>query len=215
VDELLAQPTPLAQNPVRLTRSEEPKPRVPPNVEAGYEALVAGDLAKASARYAAALAADATNVDALLGLATADARAGDAAGAALRYRRALDLDPQNATAIAGLAALADTSRPEAVENELRGDVMRHPQSAALHFTLGNLYASQSRWGEAQAEYFECYRLDPSSADYAYNLAVSLDHLGNRKPAADYYRKALAAARSGARQFDPEQAAHRLAVIEQH
>ncbi len=54
---------------------------------------------------------------------------------------------------------------------------RHPQSAALHFTLGNLYASQSRWGEAQAEYFECYRLDPSSADFAYNLAVSLDHLG--------------------------------------
>ena len=214
VDELLAQPAPLAQNPVRLMRSEEPKPRVPHDVQAGYAALVAGDVARARASYAAALAADATNVDALLGLATADAHEGDTAGAALRYRRALELDPQNATAIAGLAALADFSRPEAIEGELRGDVARHPQSAALHFTLGNLYASQSRWGEAQAEYFECYRLDPSSADFAYNLAVSLDHLGSRKPAADYYRKALAAARSGPRQFDPGVAAHRLAVLEQ-
>ena len=214
VDELLAQPAPLAQNPVKLMRSEEPKPHVPPDVQAGYQALMAGDLAAARARYGAALAADATNVDALVGLATADARGGDTASAALRYRRAIELDPQNATAMAGLAALTDYSRPEAAEAEVRGEVARHPQSAGLHFTLGNLYASQARWGEAQGEYFESYRLDPSSADYAYNLAVSLDHLGSRKPAAEYYRKALAAARIGPRQFDPAEVEHRLAVLEQ-
>jgi tetratricopeptide (TPR) repeat protein len=212
VDELLSQPGATAPDTVKLTRTEEPAPRVPPDVDAGYRALVAGDLATARARYAAALAADATSVDALLGLATAEARGGDAAAAALRYRRVLDLDPQNATAAAGLAALAESARPEAVESALRADLARQPASAALHFTLGNLYARQSRWGEAQAEFFEAFRLDPASADIAFNLAVSLDHLGSRKPAADYYRRALAAARGGPRQFDPAEARRRLADL---
>jgi len=42
------------------------------------------------------------------------------------------------------------SRPEGLEEQLRADITRYPQSPALHFTLGNLYASQSRWNEAQA-----------------------------------------------------------------
>jgi Tfp pilus assembly protein PilF len=215
VDELLAKPAATAPDTVRLTRVEEPKPRIPPDVEAGYRALVAGDLATARARYAAALAADPTSVDALLGLATADARGGDPAGAAQRYRRALDVDPRNATAIAGLAALADNARSDAVESELRADLARHPESAALHFSLGNVYARQSRWGEAQAEFFEAFRIDPASADVAFNLAVSLDHLGQRGLAADYYRRALAAAGGRPRQFDPADARRRLADLEQH
>lgn len=214
VDELLARPAATAPDAVRLTRTDEPRPRIPPDVDAGYRALVAGDLATARARYAAALAADPTSVDALLGLATAEARGGDPAGAAQRYRRALEVDPQNATAIAGLAALADNARSDAVESELRADLARHPDSAALHFSLGNVYARQSRWGEAQAEFFEAFRIDPSSADVAFNLAVSLDHLGQRGLAADYYRRALAAAGGGPRQFDPAEARRRLADIEQ-
>jgi len=213
-EELLArQPAVPEQDTVKLTRSDEARPRIPPDVEAGYRALAGGDLATARARYSAALAADPTSVDALLGLATAEARGGETAMAAQRYRRALDLDPQNAAAIAGIAALAESARPEAVERELRGDLARHPASSALHFTLGNLYAQQSRWGEAQAEFFEAFRLDPASADIAFNLAVSLDHLGSRKPAAEFYRRALAQARAGARQFDPGEAERRLAVLE--
>jgi tetratricopeptide (TPR) repeat protein len=215
-DEVLAQqPAALAQETVKLTRAEEPRPRIPPDVDACYRALASGDIATARARYTAALAADATNVDALLGLATAEARGGDTAAAAQRYRRVLDIDPQNATAIAGIAALADYSRPDAVESELRSDLSRHPESAALHFTLGNLYSRQARWGEAQAAFFEAFRLDPASADIAFNLAVSLDHLGSRKAAADYYRRAIALARTGSRQFDPAQAEQRLAALEQH
>jgi tetratricopeptide (TPR) repeat protein len=213
-DEVLAHAAPSAPEAVKLTRTEEPAPRIPPDVDAGYRALVAGDLATARARYAAALAADATNLDALLGLATIDARTGDPAAAAQRYRRVLDIDPRNATAIAGLAALVDSGRPDAVESELRGEIGRHPGSVALHFSLGNLYARQARWGEAQAEFFEAFRLDPASADAAFNLAVSLDHMGSRKAAADYYRRAIAAARSGPRQFDPAQAAGRVAELEQ-
>jgi uncharacterized protein HemY len=124
----------------------------------------------------------------------------------------LQLDPKNPSAIAGLAAMSDFNRPEGLEEQLRADIARHPQSAALHFTLGNLYASQSRWNEAQAAYFEAYRFDPDSADLSYNLAVSLDHLGQARLAGEFYRRALAASEARSAQFDKGQVSRRIAEL---
>ena len=197
--------------PLKLTRTIEP-PRVSPEVSQGYEALKRGDPAAARKHYEAALAADPASIDAHLGLATAAARAGDRATATRHYRRVLGLDPKNPSAVAELAALADLSRPEGLEGQLRADLSRYPQSPALHFTLGNLYASQSRWTEAQAAYFEAYRLDPESADLAYNLAVSLDQLGQSRLAADFYQRALAASGRQAVQFDKGQVSRRIAEL---
>jgi len=211
-DELLKSAAPAGEAPVRLARSREEKPRVSMDVVAGYDALVAGDLGTAARHYAAAIEADPANVDAYLGLATVEARRGNPSASASAYRRALALDPQNATALAGLAALADFSRPEALESDLRADLARQPQSAALNLTLGNLYAAQGRWAEAQSAYFEAHRLQPENADIAYDLAVSLDHLGQRRPAADFYRRALEARRGAAAQFDAAAAARRLSEL---
>ena len=211
-DQLLKSAAPGAPDPVKLARTREEKPRVPMDVVAGYDALVAGDLGTAARRYAAAIEADPANVDAHLGVATVEARRGNPAASAAAYRRALALDPQNATALAGLAALADFSRPEALESDLRADLAHQPQSAALNLTLGNLYAAQGRWAEAQTAYFEAHRLQPENPDVAYDLAVSLDHLGQRRPAADFYRRALEARRGVAAQFDAAAAARRLAEL---
>jgi cytochrome c-type biogenesis protein CcmH/NrfG len=200
-----------AAPPLRLSQTSD-TPRVPADVAVGYEALRSGNLGAARRGYTAALASDPSNLDAQLGLATVEARSGSYTQAANLYRRVLDLDPRNATALAGLASLTDFSRPEAIESQLRGDVARYPQSAALRFTLGNLYASQSRWSEAQLEYFEAYRLDPASADITFNLAVSLDHLRQPRVASEYYRRALAAARTQAVQFDPAPVERRLAEL---
>jgi Tfp pilus assembly protein PilF len=200
-----------ATPPLRLSQTSQP-PRVPNEVAAGYEALRNGNLVQARRGYSAALASDPSNVDALLGLATVEARGGNPTAGASHYRRVLDLDPRNATALAGLASLTDFSRPEAIESQLRGDIARYPQNPALRFTLGNLYASQSRWSEAQLEYFEAHRLDPASADIVFNLAVSLDHLGQRRVASEYYRRALAAARTQATQFDPAPVERRIAEL---
>jgi tetratricopeptide (TPR) repeat protein len=197
--------------PLKLSRTID-APRVSPQVAQGYDALKRGDPAAARKSYEAALAADPSNLDAHLGLATAAARTGDRDTASRHYRRALALDPKNPSAVAGLAALADLSRPEGLEEQLRADITRYPQSPALHFTLGNLYASQSRWNEAQAAYFEAYRLDPDSADLAYNLAVSLDQLGQSRPAADFYARALAASQKQAAQFDKGQVSRRIAEL---
>ena len=197
--------------PLKLSRTIE-APRVSAEVAQGYDALKRGDSAAARKSYEAALAADPTSLDAHLGLATSAARTGDRETAVRHYRRTLSLDPKNPSAIAGLAALTDFSRPEGLETQLRADITRYPQSPALHYTLGNLYASQSRWNEAQAAYFEAYRLDPESADLAYNLAVSLDHLGQGRLAADFYQRALAASRQQAAQFDKGQVSRRIAEL---
>lgn len=197
--------------PLRMDRTQD-TPSVPADVSAGYDALRRGDYASARRSYQAALAADSASLDANLGLATAEARAGNISAASLFYRKALELDPRNATALAGLAALADASRPGAVEARLREDVLRTPQSAALRLALGNVYAAQKRWSEAQGEYFEAHRLDPANPDIAFNLAVSLDNLGRAALAAQFYRRALDSARGQPAQFDPAAVSRRLAEM---
>ena len=204
---------PAAAPPLRLAPSSD-RPRVPAEVAAGYESLRNGDITAARRSYAAALATDPSNLDALLGAATIEARGGNRMLAASHYKRALDIDPRNATAIAGLASLADYAQPDGLESQLRGEVARNPQSPQLHFTLGNLYASQSRWNDAQVEFFEAHRFDPANADILFNLAVSLDRLGQSRLAAEHYRRALDAASRQATQFDPAAVQRRLADLRQ-
>ena len=202
--------TPVAP-PVKFARVDSAG-AISPEVRSGYAALVAGDLQTARRTYQAALTQDSSNVDALLGIATVDARLGNRDAARAYYRKVLEIDPRNATALAGLGATAQAVAPDRLESQLLGAIARDPASSALHFTLGGLYASQSRWTEAQTQFFEAHRLDPTSADVAFNLAVSLDHLGKAQLAAQFYSQALAAAQAGAVQFDPAAARRRLAEL---
>ena len=212
LDLLRETPAQASAPPLKLAKSMV-APKVQPEASAGYEALRQGDLVQARRSYQAALAADPNGIDGLLGLATVEARAGDRAAASRLYRKTLSLDARNATALAGLAAVADLSRPESIEPALKADIARYPQSAALQMTLGNLYASQSRWHEAQTAFFEAHRLEPQSADALYNLAVALDNLNQPRLAGDYYRRALAQARGQAVQFDARGAERRLADLQ--
>jgi Tfp pilus assembly protein PilF len=187
--------------------------RIAPEVARGYAALRNGDLATARREYSAALATEPSNLDATLGLATVEGRSAKGEAAAALYRRALEVDPRNATAFAGLAALAEPGRAESLELQLLKEIARHPGSAALHFMLGNVYASQSLWVQAQASYFEAHRYDANNPDILHNLAVSLDRVGQPKVAATYYHRALESARTQATQFDTAAVTKRLGEIE--
>ena len=46
------------------------------------------------------------------------------------------------------------------------------------------------WPDAQQAYFRAYSSVPDNADYAFNLAVGLDRLSQRKLALSYYQRAL-------------------------
>jgi Tfp pilus assembly protein PilF len=167
----------------------------------GYNALQAGDSARARTLYEQVLAADARSVDALLGLGAIAWKEGRVEEAMQHYQRVLELEPRNAYAQAGLIAMVGSADPAASETRLRQLLSREP-SGFLYFTLGNLYADQGLWPAAQQAYFQAYQSQPENPDYAFNLAVGLEHVGQTKPALDYYRKALDLSfRKGRANFD--------------
>lgn len=177
--------------------------QVHPKVEAGYAAYQAGDLAKARAEYEQALADEPGNRDALLGLAAIDTRSGRYEAAEAGYLRLLQVDPRDAHAQAGLFALRSARLdPLASESRVKSLLAQDPGSSALNFALGNQLAQQGRWAEAQQEYFKAFAGDPENADFAYNLAISLDHLRQARLAREYYLRAVALAQKRGATFDP-------------
>jgi tetratricopeptide (TPR) repeat protein len=202
-----AAPTRQLAAPAANTR---PAPRVHPKVESAYAAYLAGDLATARSDYQTALKEEGGNRDALLGLAAIDVRSGRLESAEGTYLRLLQADPRDAHAQAGLIALrANRLDPLATESRVKTLLAADPEAEALHFTLGNQLAQQERWAEAQAAYFKAFAADSENPDFAYNLAVSLDHLRQSKLALDYYRRAITLAEKRSASFDVENARTRV------
>jgi len=182
---------------------------VDPLVEQAYQAFQRNDLATARESYQRALAREPTNRDALLGLAAIDVRNGQLSSAEARYLKLLEIDPRDSHAVASLITLRGQLDPVASESRLKTLIATQPEAALLHFSLGNQYAQQSRWTEAQSAYFKAYSVDPENADYAFNLAVSLDQLHQGKLALEYYQRALALTEKRAASFTPAQARLRV------
>ena len=144
----------------------------------------------ASRLYRQVVQSEPRNVDAWLGLAAVSARLDKTDEAATYYQRVLELEPKNSTAQAGLIALLDQGNPIEAESRIKTLISRQPDAANLHAALGGLYADQNQWPNAQQAYFQALSLDTSNAEYAFNLAVSLDQMGKPELALDYYQKAL-------------------------
>jgi len=154
-----------------------------------WEALQRGQMAEAEDLYQRVHQSEPQSVDALLGLAVIAAQRGNGDQAARYYGDALDLEPRNPTAQAGLISILGQADPQLSESRLKQLISREP-SANLYFALGNLYAGQRLWAQAQQAYFQAYQLAPDNPDYAYNLAVGLEHLSQPKIALNYYLKAV-------------------------
>ena len=188
-------------------------PQIHPKVDSGYAAYQAGNLAKARAEYELALAEDPGNRDALLGLAAVETRSGRYEVAEAHYLRLLQLQPRDPHAQAGLLALRGARQdPLVSESRVKTLLAQDPGAHALNFTLGNQLAQQGRWGEAQQEYFKAFSGDPENADFAYNLAVSLDHLRQPRAAREYYLRAIALAERRGASFDLVAARARAAQL---
>lgn len=159
-----------------------------PNLVSAYKAYNNGQDSEAQALYKKVLQQDTRNVDALLGLGAIAERQGRLSDAQGWYQKVLELEPRNAIA---LAAFYDYQQAdENTATHFKNLIASEPNNAHLHAGLGNFYAEQNQWPEAQQAYFEAYRLSPS-AENAFNLAVGLDQMGKPSLALPYYQQALA------------------------
>ena len=201
---------PRPENKARIVRAIRPGN----DLLLAYQAYKTGRLAEARALYLRHLKLQPRSRDALLGLGAIALHEGRVEDARRRYRAVLALDPADATARAALASLDRPADIPATEAELQLLLRQQPQAAHLHFALGNLYAAQQRWPLAQQQYFEAFRLNPDNPDYAFNLAVALDRLGEEPEALDFYRKALDLNHRGLARFDTLAARARIRALEQ-
>jgi len=186
--------------------------RINPQLSEAYEALRAGRLDEAGRLYETVLRSDPRNVDALLGRATVAQQQGNA-DLAIRYLfQVLQVDPANTLAQGGLINLIGSADPQSAESRLKSLIAKDP-SAFLYFSLGNLYADQGNWPAAQAAYFQAHHLARTNPDYAFNLAVSLEHLSQPRLALNFYQQALELAGvSGRANFDPTAVRERITKL---
>jgi len=208
----LAPAPPAARDTIKIT-SGGPTPTVNPLLTEAYAAFNSGSLEPATRLYSQLLRSEPNNVDALLGLAAIATQQGESDQATRHYLRILEAEPRNSLAQAGLIGMLGRADPLAAETRLKQLIARDP-SAYLHFTLGNVYADQNRWPDAQQAYFQAHHLQSGNPDYAYNLAVGLEHVGQPNLALEYYRRALQlAAAKGRANFSTAAVEARIGKLE--
>ena len=195
---------------IQVVRSDA-APQINPGVQQGYQALASGQLGTARQQYETVLQQDPVNRDALLGLASVAQRDNNGAQAASLYLRLLENNPDDGVALAGLIGLRQGDLVQS-ESRLKAILARMPDSGPVLFALGNVYAQQRRWSEAQQQFFRAYSAAPGNADYAFNLAVGLDRLNQPKLAATYYQRALMLAQTTPSAFDRASAQQRLGEL---
>jgi tetratricopeptide (TPR) repeat protein len=212
--------TPQPSVEIRLTRTTTSRAEVNPDLLAAYESFQQRDFEQARRLYSQVLDTQANNRDALLGLALINRQEGNIAQAQSLYSRLLQLNPRDPLARAGLLESGQNTSMSQQEAQLRALQNEYPNVAPLAFALGNLYASQARWNEAQNAYFDALliarQVDSSfiSPDYAFNLAVSLERLNQLALAYNYYQQALELSASSPAGFNMDNLNQRLAYLEQ-
>ena len=130
------------------------------------------------------------------------------------YGKVLEVDPRNNIAQAATASLLAQADPVSGESRIKNLLAQQPQAAHLHAALGNLYAEQNQWPLAQQAYFKAHQYDANNAEYAFNLAVSLDQLGKPALALQYYKTTLELLpKSGTGSIDRAQVESRIAQLQ--
>ena len=193
---------------------------VDPVLRQAYEAYQRGELAAARGLYQQVLLESPQQRDAMLGLAAIAGTDQDAMLAMELYSRLLARDPSDSVARAGLLGLRPTGSIAEQEREYRRLLEQQGDVASVVYAVGNFYAAQGRWNDAQRYYFSALQQAKSDAltgipvnpDYAFNLAVSLERINQPGAAGTYYQEAISFASEHAASFDLSIARSRLASL---
>lgn len=166
-----------------------------------FKAYQAGSYDAAKSIYQGVLKSEPDNRDAHLGLAAIAINNQNRKAAYSHYVHLLELNSLDTLAMSSLIALSNSPDPVKDESAIKLLIQRDDSFPHLHFLLGNIYAKQKRWADAQQAFFDAYRLDSTNSDYMLNLAISLDQLGQYKTALDYYKSAIELSGNSASRLD--------------
>jgi Tfp pilus assembly protein PilF len=155
-----------------------------------YQALNHREYIVAQQQYQQVLQGDMRNIDALLGMAVIAQQQGRDADAQAWDEKVLEVEPRNAIALSLMSSYQANNDIIAEESKLKSMLAQQPEAASFHAALGNLYANQNQWQTSQEAFFNACRFAPNNADYAFNLAISLEHMAKYSLALEQYQRAL-------------------------
>lgn len=187
-------------DPIIIKVQQQP-PHAETYLNQAYQHYQKQDYVGAAGYYLQVLSDAPNNIDALLGMGVVAEQLGDKVTAESYYKKVQSLDNGNVYASSALIRLEQSQFPAERESNYQGLLEKFPDAAQTHAALGDLYAGQERWSEAQQAYFNATAKAPDNAEYHYNLAVSLDHLGKGAIARRYYQQALQLAKGSQVSFD--------------
>jgi len=176
-----------------------------------YNAYKSGNYNLAMTRYNQVLEVDPGNRNALLARAAINVQNGNSNAAIKDYQTLLLRNPKDSLAMTSLIAVANYS-PRESESQLKLMIRDEPDSPYLNFALANAYGAQNRWQEAQGYYFKALENNPGDPNYAYNLAVSLEHIAQPQAAVSYYQRALDNINNGLAIFNREVVSQRMETL---
>jgi tetratricopeptide (TPR) repeat protein len=180
-------------------------------LQQAYSAYQSGNYERAMELYNQVLEVDPDNRNALLARAAINIHDGYAEAAIHDYRRLLLANPKDSLAMSSLLTVASYN-PEDTETQLKLMIRDEPDSPYLNFALANAYGAQNRWQEAQGYYFKALQNNPRDPNYAYNLAVSLEHISQPVSAITYYQRALENFEKGLATFSRDVVDERLQLL---
>lgn len=197
--------------PVAISRDDEQNDTFA-TLQTAYRAYQSGDDSNAQKLYARVLGHDGHNRDALLGIAAIAVRQRDFVRAQEIYSELLTLDPKDSVAQAGFVSVTSSFDPLQQEARIKTLLEQEPGAPHLLFTYASFLMQQQRWLEATRTLQSAFQAQRDNADYAFNLAVSFDHLGQNDTAVKYYRTALELAGKQSSSFRMEDVRRRLQAM---
>ncbi len=179
-------------------------------IERGFKAYQQGRFDLAKQEYDKALEISPRDRDALLGAAALATQQGRMQDAFHYYRLRISDAPDDPFARAGLLTIASLDGDDpGLKSSIEEMLVDSPDTAYLHFLKGSIYAAANEWNPAQSAFFDAYNRERSNPDYAYNLAVSMDHLNQPEEARRYYQEALRLGADRKSNFESEPVRMRL------
>ena len=183
-------------------------------LQRAYDAFIDGDYVQSKDLYQKVLLQQPKNRDGILGLAAVAIKDQRYEAAKQKYQQLLYMDPKDSIARAGISSLQSRIDPALNESKLKFMLREQPEAAHLYFALGSLYVPQKRWADAQSAFFSAWSAENTNPDYAFNLAVSLDHLNQYKEARKFYQLSLTLSPASGGNFSKSDVMNRIKAIEE-